>query len=78
MPHRKTPSGVARNFILQNAQFDRIKKESINTVGLGEVLSVVKAAFPNEVPDSEVFPEGYEAIHGLVLCDTRGCGVLDN
>jgi hypothetical protein len=77
IPHRKSPVGVARNFILQNALFDRIKKESTNTVGLGAVREAVKQVFPDLSSDEPVFPEGYEAIHGLVLCDTRGTGVLD-
>ena len=77
MPHRKSPSGIARNFILHTAQFDRLKKESLNTVGLGEVRAAVKMVFPDLASDDNVFPEGYEAIHGLVLCDSRGCGVLD-
>lgn len=77
MPHRKSPVGVARNFILQTSQFDRIKKESVNTVGLGEVRAAVKLVFPNLSSEEDVFPEGYEAIHGLILSDTRGCGVLD-
>ena len=46
-------------------------------MGLGEVRAAVLEVFPDLASDENVFPEGYEAIHGLVLSDTRGCGVLD-
>jgi hypothetical protein len=77
MPHRRSPKGFARNFILQNAQFDRNKKESINTVCVGAVRAAVKQVFPDLSPDEDVYPEGFEAVKGLVLNDTRGQGALD-
>ena len=78
MPHRRSPKGVARNFILQNAKFDRLKKESLNTVGLGEVLTAVRKVFPNISSDDDVLPEGYEGLGGLVLQDPRGEGALND
>ena len=77
MPHRKSPSGVARNFIMQNAQFDRIKKESVNTLDDGDVLAELSSAFPDDPPTMVVCPEGFEAIEGLVLNDPYGRGALE-
>jgi len=39
VPYRKSPSGVARNFNMHSAQFDRLKKQSMNTVVEGDVLA---------------------------------------
>ena len=77
IPHRKSPSGVARNFIRHTAKFDRLKKESINTVNSGEVLAELGRAFPKDPPTSAVFPLGFIDIIGLVLEDTRGEGAID-
>jgi hypothetical protein len=77
IPHRKSPSGVARNFITHTAKFDRLKKESINTVSDGDVLAELSRVFPVNPPTSECFPEGWIGVEGLVLDDTRGEGVLD-
>ncbi len=77
MPHRKSPSGVAKNYILHNAQFDRLIKESINTVTDGEVLAELGKAFPEDPPTSAVFPLGFIGIKGLVLNDTYGTGALE-
>jgi hypothetical protein len=76
VPHRKIHSGVAKNFIKHSAQFDRLKKESMNTVCEGEVLAELGRAFPNDVPTSEAFPLGWVGVVGLVLVDTRGEGSL--
>lgn len=76
IPHRKSPRGVARNFIMQTAQFDRLKRESINTVDEGDVLAELSRAFPDDPPTSAVCPEGWIAVQGLVLNDTRGTGAL--
>ena len=78
MPHRKSPSGVAKNFIVYNAQFDREKKESINTVTAGDLLSELSKAFPEDPPTSACFPDGWIDVCGLVLFDSRGEGALDN
>jgi hypothetical protein len=78
VPHRKSPSGVAKNFIMHRAQFDRLKKESINTVTTGDLLSELCKAFPEDPPTSACFPEGWIDLRGLVLCDSRGEGALDN
>ena len=78
MPHRKSPSGIAINFIIHNAQFDRLKKESINIVTVGDLLSELSKAFPEDPPTSACFPEGWIDLRGLVLCDSRGEGVLEN
>jgi hypothetical protein len=77
IPHRKSPSGVAINFIRQTAKFDRLKKERINTVTDGEVLAELGRAFPENAPTSAVFPKGFIGIRGLVLEDTRGEGALE-
>jgi hypothetical protein len=77
MPHRKSPSGVARNYIMQNAMFDRIKKESINTLDVGDVLAELGRVFPEDSPTMVVCPEGFEAVKGLVLNDPYGCGALE-
>ncbi len=77
IPHRKTPSGVAKNFIRYTGKFDRLKKETINTVTDGEVLAELSRAFPEDPPTSAVFPEGFIDIIGLVLEDTRGEGAID-
>ena len=77
MPHRKSPSGVAKNFIRYTAQFDHLKKERINTVPEGDVLAKLASAFPEDPPTSAVFPEGFIGIRGLVLEDTRGEGALE-
>jgi hypothetical protein len=77
MPHRKSPSGIARNLIIHNAQFDREKRESINTMNAGDLLSELSKAFPEDPPTSACFPEGWIDLRGLVLCDSRGEGVLD-
>ena len=77
MPHRKSPSGVAKNFIRYTAQFDRLKKERINTVTESDVLDKLASAFPEDPPTSAVFPEGFIGIRGLVLEDTRGEGPLE-
>ena len=76
IPHRKTPSGVAKNFIRYTGKFDRLKKERINTVTDGEVLAELSRAFPDDPPTSAVFPEGFIDIIGLVLEDTRGEGAM--
>jgi hypothetical protein len=78
MPHRKSPSGVAKNFIMHSAQFDRLKKESINTVTTGDLLSELSKAFPEDPPTAACFPKGWIDLRGLVLYDSRGEGVLDN
>ena len=78
MPHRKSPSGVAKNFIIHNAQFDREKKESINLVTAGDLLSELSKAFPEDPPTSACFPDGWIDVCGLVLFDSRGEGALDN
>lgn len=75
MPHRKSPSGIAKNFIIHNAQFDREKKESINTVTAGDLLSELSKAFPEHPPTSACFPEGWIDLRGQVLCDSRGEGI---
>ena len=77
MPHRKSPSGVAKNFIRYTAQFDRLKKERINTVTEGDVLAKLASSFPEDPPTTAVFPEGFIGIRGLVLEDTRGEGALE-
>ena len=77
IPHRKSPSGIAKNFIRHTAKFDRLKKERINTVTDGEVLAELGRAFPEDPPTSEVFPLGFIDIIGLVLEDTRGEGAID-
>jgi hypothetical protein len=77
IPHRKSPSGVAKNFIRQTAKFDRLKKERINTAIENEVLAELGRAFPEDPPTSAVFPEGFIGIRGLVLEDTRGEGALE-
>ena len=77
IPHRKSPSGVAKNFIRYTGKFDRLKKERINTVTDGEVLAALSRAFPDDPPTSAVFPEGFIDIIGLVLEDTRGEGAID-
>jgi hypothetical protein len=43
----------------------------------GEVLAELSVAFPKDPPTSEVFPEGFIDIRGLVLEDTRGEGALE-
>ena len=77
MPHRKSPSGFAENYIRQTAKFDRLKKERINTVTEDEVLAKLGKAFPEDPPTSAVFPEGFIGIRGLILEDNRGKGALD-
>ena len=77
MPHRKSPSGIAKNFIMQNAQFDRIKKESVNTLTDGDILSELSRVFPEDSPSMIVCPEGFEAVEGLVLNDPYGRGALE-
>ncbi len=77
MVHRKTPRGVAENFIRYTARFDHLKKERINNVTEGEVLAKLASDFPEDPPTSAVFPEGFIAIRGLVLEDTRGEGALE-
>ena len=77
MAHRKTPSRVAENFIRYTAKFDRIKKETINTVTEDDVLAKLASAFPKNPPTSAVFPLGFIGIRGLVLEDTRGEGALE-
>jgi hypothetical protein len=44
----------------------------------GEVLAELGKAFPEDPPTSEVFPEGFIDIIGLVLEDTRGEGAIDS
>jgi hypothetical protein len=61
---------------MHTAQFDRLKKESMNTVDEGDVLAELGRAFPNDPPTSEAFPVGWIGVVGLVLDDTRGEGVL--
>ena len=84
MPHRKSPSGVAKNFIIQNAHFDRLCKESVSTVSSADVLVELNRVFPDGHLNSAVFPEGLiptansdEVLSlGLVLDDTYGEGAL--
>jgi hypothetical protein len=61
---------------MNSAQFDRLKKESMNTVVEGDVLAELGRAFPNDTPTSEAFPVGWVGFVGLVLDDTRGEGAL--
>jgi hypothetical protein len=69
---------------LQNARFDRIKKESVNTLDDGDVLAELNRVFPEAHLTSAVFPEGLIPIansgevllRGLVLDDTYGKGAL--
>ena len=76
IPHRKTPSGVAKNYIFRSAIKDRLNKESINVVDEEGVLGELARAFPDMEASLEVCPEGFEGIRGLVLNDTRGTGAL--
>ena len=84
MPHRKTPSGIAKNFINYNAQFDRLRKESISTVTSADVLAELNRVFPEGHLTSAVFPEGLiptakfgeVLLPGLVLDNTYGEGAL--
>ena len=82
MPHRKSPSKVAENFIKHTAKFDRLKKEASNTVSEEEVLAELCRVFPvkpnsPESPGVECFPVGWIGQDGLILFDSRGEGVLD-
>jgi hypothetical protein len=61
---------------MRNAQFDRLKKESVNTVDAEGVLAELDRVFPGGLPSLEVCPEGFEAVPGLVLDDSRGEGAL--
>jgi hypothetical protein len=84
VPHRKSPSGIAKNFIIHNAQFDRLCKESVSTVSSADVLAELNRVFPDGHLTSAVFPEGLIPIanssevllRGLVLDDTYGKGAL--
>lgn len=82
MPHRRKPSGVARNFIQRSAFYDCKTKESLNQVCAEAVLGKVAEAFPSRViPDSAVFDEelglaSEDLQGGLVLSDPRGEGAL--
>ena len=64
MPHRKSPSKVAENFIKRTAKFDRLKREASNTVSESQVLAELERVFPKkpngpESPGAECFPEGW-------------------
>jgi hypothetical protein len=83
MPHRRKPSGVARNFIQGSAFFDCKAKESINQVSAAGVLCAVAEAFPEASEDAlavqvfgdlELAPDAL--VDGLVLSDPRGEGAL--
>ena len=76
IPHRKSPSGFAKNYITCNQEFDRLEKEAINLLNEDQVLFALALEFPEEAPGLEVCPEGFEPIRGLVLNDTRGEGAL--
>ena len=62
---------------MHSAQFDRIKKESVNTLDDGDVLAELSRVFPDDPPTMVVCPEGFEACPGLVLNDPYGRGALE-
>jgi hypothetical protein len=74
MPHRRSPQGVARNYILQQAKFDRNKKESINTVTDDQVLTKLKEAFPENTPSIEAGPEGWIGEKRFSFSGSQGNG----
>ena len=47
MTHKKSPSGVAKNYIFRSAMKDRIKREFINIADEEAVLGELARAFPD-------------------------------
>ncbi|MCL2868388.1 MAG: hypothetical protein FWF27_02945 [Candidatus Bathyarchaeota archaeon] len=77
MPHRKTPLEYACKLLYQNDHYDQEIKEHINRLSPQVFRVKIKEKYPTINVDKIIqhLPSN-SLIDGLVLDDTRGCGVL--